>query len=138
MDRKPPQPVVLVCDDEPNIVSVLCRQAKRLGLSVISDTSSQHVCELAQTHRPAVIILDVVQAVDGRDLLAKLKKNPLTSDLKVIMLSAIEDQYIRRTCLELGADDYALKPFDLTFMSKVARMVEETCGTHLEAAPSTA
>jgi len=129
MDHMLPRPMVLICDDEPNIVSVLGRQARRLGLSFISDTSSQQVFDLARTHRPAVIILDVVQSVDGRDILARLKKDPLTCDLKVIMLSAIEDQYMRQVCLELGADDYALKPFDLTFMSKVARMVQETCGT---------
>lgn len=139
MDHIPPRPIVLICDDEPNIVSVLGRQAKRLGLSFISDTSSQRIFDLARKHRPAVIILDVVQSVDGRDILARLKKDPLTRDLKVIMLSAIEDQYMRQVCLELGADDYALKPFDLTFMSKVARMVHETCGTlKLEAEPSRA
>jgi len=137
MDHVPPKPIVLICDDEPNIVSVLGRQAKRLGLSFVSDTSSQRVYELARTHRPAVIILDVMQMVDGRDILANLKRDPLTRDLKVIMLSAIEDQFVRQVCLELGAYDYALKPFDLTFMSKVARLVRETCGTlELEAEPS--
>lgn len=138
MPEAPPRPLVLICDDEPNIVSVLGRQAKRLGLSVIGDTSSEKVHELARTHRPAVIILDVMQSVDGRDILANLKKDPVTRNLKVIMLSAIEDQYMRQVCLELGADDYALKPFDLTFMSKVARMVQETCGTlQLEGGTST-
>ncbi len=77
------------------------------------------------------------QAVDGRDILANLKRDSLKRDLKVIMLSAIEDQYTRQVCLEPGAYDYALKPFDLTFMSKVARLVRETCGTlGLEVEPS--
>jgi CheY-like chemotaxis protein len=124
-----PRPLVLICDDEPQIVSILGRQAKRLGLQFIGDTSAEHVCELARQHRPAVIILDIMQNIDGRDILAALKKDPATRDLKVIMLTAIEDQYTRQVCIELGADDYALKPFDLTFMSKVARLVRETCGT---------
>jgi len=131
-----PKPLVLICDDEPQIVSVLGRQAKRLGLDFIGDTSAEHVCDLAREHRPAVIILDVMQNVDGRDVLAALKKDPATRDLRVIMLSAIEDQYTRQVCLELGADDYALKPFDLTFMAKVARLVREICGNgSVEAAP---
>jgi CheY-like chemotaxis protein len=135
MEKQPsPKPLVLICDDEPQIVSVLGRQAKRLGLQFIGDTTAERVCDLAREHRPAVIILDIMQNVDGRDILAALKKDPATRDLKVIMLSAIEDQYTRQVCLELGAEDYALKPFDLTFMSKVARLVREMCGT-LESAP---
>jgi CheY-like chemotaxis protein len=134
MEQNSPRPLVLICDDEPQIVSVLGRQARRLGLDFIGDTSAENVCELARKHRPAVIILDVMQNVDGRDILAALKKDPATRDLRVIMLSAIEDQYTRQVCLELGADDYALKPFDLTFMTKVARRVREICGT-LEPSP---
>jgi DNA-binding response OmpR family regulator len=133
-----PQPIVLICDDEPNIVSVLGRQAKRLGLAYIGDTSSERVQELARTYRPAVIILDVMQNVDGRDILANLKKDPLTRDLKVIMLSAVEDQYTRRVCLELGAEDYALKPFDPTFMTRVARLVQEVCASDPSPEPSAA
>lgn len=123
-----PKPVVLICDDEPQIVSALGRQAKRFGLEVILDTHAHRVCELARQHRPAVIILDVMQEIDGRDILAALKKDPATKDLKVIMLSAVEDQFMRQVCLQLGAEDYALKPFDLTFMAKVARLVKEICG----------
>jgi two-component system response regulator AdeR len=131
-----PKPVVLISDDEPNIVSVLGRQVKQLGLAYIGDTSSNRVQELARTYQPAVIILDVMQPVDGRDILANLKKDPLTRNLKVIMLSAVEDQYTRRVCLELGADDYALKPLDPTFMAKVARLVRETCGAPQLPAPA--
>ncbi len=135
MEKPPsPRPLVLICDDEPQIVSVLGRQAKRLGLQVIGDTHADRVCDLARKHRPAVIILDVMQDIDGRDILAALKKDPATKDLKVIMLSAVEDQFTRQVCLELGAEDYALKPFDLTFMAKVARLVKEICGT-LEKSP---
>ncbi len=77
---------------------------------------------LAKLHRPDVIVLDVNHRVDGRDLLAALKKDPETRDLKVIMLSGIYDQYVRHTCFDLGALDYELKPLDGRFMHKVARL----------------
>ena len=60
------------------------------------------VLELAVRHQPAVIILDLKQHVDGRDLLAALKRDPRTKDIKVLVLSAIEDQFTRHVCLELG------------------------------------
>jgi CheY-like chemotaxis protein len=116
------QPTILIADDEASIVSVLAREATRYGLETVTDTSSEHVYQLAKKHHPAVIILDVMQKIDGRDLLAQLKSDPETRDIKIIMLSAIEDQYTRHLCLELGADDYAVKPVDSTFMAKVARL----------------
>lgn len=126
-DSNSPNPVVLICDDEPQIVATLGRQAKRLGLQFIGETSCKDILKLARRYRPAVIILDIMQNLDGRDILASLKKDPLTRDLKVIIFSAIEDQYTRQVCLELGADDYAVKPFDPTFMTKVQRLVRECC-----------
>ncbi|MFL5320767.1 MAG: two-component system response regulator [Myxococcaceae bacterium] len=115
-------PTILIADDEPLVVSALARQARRMGMHFISDSTSEHVVEMAEQHKPDVIILDVRQKVDGRDLLAKLKANPQTSRCKVIMLSGVDDQFTRHTCFELGADDYEVKPFDICFMNKVARM----------------
>ncbi|MBZ4374891.1 response regulator [Corallococcus interemptor] len=115
-------PTVLISDDEPLVVSALAREAKRSGLVCVSDTTSEHVLELARKHRPAVIILDINQNQDGRDLLAQLKKDPVTRDSKVIMLSGVEDQFTRHVCFELGADDYEVKPCDPTFMTRIARM----------------
>ncbi|MBX5480445.1 MAG: response regulator [Myxococcaceae bacterium] len=120
-----PSPTVLIADDEPLVVSALAREARRHGLSFISDVTSEHVEELARRHQPAVIILDVNQPIDGRDLLARLKKDPATRNCRVVMLSGIEDQFTRRVCLELGADDYMTKPLDPTFMTRIARMARE-------------
>jgi two-component system response regulator AdeR len=117
-----PSPVVLIADDEPLVVSALSREARRSGLASVADTTSQHVLELARKHRPAVIILDLHQNQDGRDLLALLKKDPDTRDCKVVILSGVEDQFTRHVCFELGADAYEVKPFDHTFMTRVARM----------------
>lgn len=116
------RPVVLIADDEPLVVRALARQLNRVGLRFISDTSSEQVVGLAKAHQPKVIILDVNQHIDGRDLLAALKKDPATRDIKVIMLSAREDQFVRHVCLQLGAVDYDVKPFDLAFARKVARL----------------
>ena len=113
---------ILIADDEAKIAGALARQARRLGMEPITELMSENVFQLAKQHRPAVVILDVMQRIDGRDLLAQLKKDPETKDIKVIMLSAIEDQYTRHVCFSLGADDYAVKPIDATFMTKVARM----------------
>jgi two-component system, OmpR family, response regulator AdeR len=117
-----PSPVVLIADDEPLVVSALAREARRSGLASVADTTSERVLELARKHRPAVIILDLHQHQDGRDLLAQLKQDPDTRECKVIILSGVEDQFTRHVCFELGADAYEVKPFDHTFMTRVARL----------------
>jgi two-component system response regulator AdeR len=117
-----PSPVVLIADDEPLVVSALAREARRSGLASVADTTSERVLELARKHRPAVIILDLHQHQDGRDLLAQLKQDPDTRECKVIILSGVEDQFTRHVCFELGAEAYEVKPFDHTFMTRVARM----------------
>ncbi len=118
MNRKP---VVLISDDEPLLVNALSREARRVGLQAVADTSSD-VVDIARAVQPDVIVLDIHQRVDGRDLLAKLKKDPATAHLKVVILSANEDQFMRHLCLELGAVDYEVKPFDPTFIRRIARM----------------
>jgi len=115
------KPTILISDDEPMLVTALCREARRVGLEPIGDTTSD-VVKLAKALHPDVILLDVHQRIDGRDLLARLKRDPETCNMKVVILSAVEDQFMRRTCLELGAADYEVKPFDPMFLRKVARM----------------
>lgn len=116
------KPTVLISDDEPMLVSALSREVRRAGFEPIADTTSD-VVSLARRHKPDVILLDVHQRVDGRDLLATLKKDPETRNTKVVILSAVEDQFMRHTCLELGAEDYEVKPFDPTFIRRLARLV---------------
>ncbi len=117
------KPTVLISDDEPMLVSALSREARRIGLEAYGDTDSD-VVTLARRLRPDVILLDVHQRIDGRDLLALLKKDPETRHMKVVILSAVEDQFMRHTCLALGADDYEVKPFDPTFLRKIARLAD--------------
>ncbi len=117
-------PTILISDDERPIAMAMQRELKRMGMTAIIDTDS-NVVELAKAHRPDLIVLDVHQRVDGRDLLAHLKHDPSTKDLPVIVLSGIEDQFVRHTCLELGAYDYEVKPFDPGFIRRMFRMIHD-------------
>jgi CheY-like chemotaxis protein len=119
------KPLILISDDEPMLVAAVAREARKIGLETLADTTSD-VLALARKHQPEVILLDVRQRVDGRDLLSHLKKDPETRGLMVVMLSAVEDQFMRRVCLELGAEDYAIKPFDPSFMQKISRLAHAT------------
>lgn len=114
---------VLFSDDSREMVAALVRGAKREGFSTLTDTTSLRVVELARQHHPDVIVLDLNQAVDGRDLLADLKRDPLTRDIKVVMLSGEEDQLTRHECFHLGAADYFVKPLDPLFFRRICEIV---------------
>jgi len=118
----PHTPTVLIADDEPLFVSSLARQVRKAGLSFITDTTSELVLELARTRQPDLIVLDVHQHIDGRDLLSRLKKDPATRHIKVMMLTSHDDQYLRSTCIELGAHEFELKPADSIVIQKILRL----------------
>ncbi len=118
------QPVILISDDDPLVVRALARAAQRAGLLVICDLSSQ-VERLAVRYKPQLILMDIQQHVNGMELLNRLKSNPETRQIKVVMMSGVptasEGVFKRRDCLDRGATEFALKPLDLDFMSRIAR-----------------
>jgi two-component system, OmpR family, response regulator AdeR len=117
------RPTVLISDDEPLLVSAFAREARRSGITVVADTTSERLLELAKLIKPDLIVLDVHQKVDGRVQLARLKRDPDTRHIRVVVLSAVEDQLTRHVCLNLGAIDYEVKPMDGGFIRKVIKLV---------------
>jgi two-component system, OmpR family, response regulator AdeR len=115
------RPTILISDDDPLLVKALYRATRRFGLRVITDTGSL-VVQLAAEHRPDLIVLDLIQRIDGRDLLQALKTDGRTQTVPVVVLSGVEDQHTRHLCLRLGAKDYDVKPFEPTFIHKLARL----------------
>jgi two-component system response regulator AdeR len=118
-------PTILISDDEPLTVKAIAREARRAGLDPVAVTSPDLVHEAAARLQPRVILLDIHQPIDGRDLLNRLKHDPRTRHIPVLVLSGDEDQFLRHTCFELGARDYAVKPFDVTLMLKVLHLALE-------------
>jgi two-component system, OmpR family, response regulator AdeR len=114
--------MLLFADDSEEMIAALVRGAKKEGFTTLSDTTSTKVLELAKAHHPDVIVLDLHQAIDGRDLLCDLKSDPETCDIKVVILSAEENQLARHECFSLGAEDYFVKPLDPLFFRRLSQI----------------
>lgn len=106
--------MILISDDEPLLASALARQLKRLQVETETDSTSQ-VVEISERLQPSLIVLDMVQAVSGLELLAALKQNPRTRHLRVLAVSAVEDARLRDACLAQGALGFQVKPFPDNF-----------------------
>jgi two-component system, OmpR family, phosphate regulon response regulator PhoB len=103
---------ILVIDDEPELVKLLDYNLSKAGYLVISARDGESGLATARKHAPDAIILDVMMpGLDGWEVCKRLRQDPSTSALPVLMLTAKADEGDRVLGLELGADDYVSKPF---------------------------
>ncbi|HVB74082.1 MAG TPA: response regulator transcription factor [Ktedonobacteraceae bacterium] len=112
---------VLVIDDDENIIELIKLGLKYEGFQVESTSTGADGLAVAQRLNPAMIVLDLLLPdVDGLEVCNRLRSNPTTRDIPILMLTAKDNVRDRIAGLEIGADDYLAKPFD--FDELVARI----------------
>ncbi|MEN8235876.1 MAG: response regulator transcription factor [Actinomycetota bacterium] len=100
---------VLVVDDEDIVREVVCTYLEQEGYSTCQASAGRSAMELIESERPDLIVLDVMlPEIDGFSILGELRKR---EDIPVILLTARTEETDRVLGLELGADDYVVKPF---------------------------
>ncbi len=130
-----PAPLVLVVDDEPLVREVVGRYLERDGFRVMVAADGDEALRLLGSATPELVVLDVMlPGVGGLDVLAELRRR---GEVPVILLTARGDEADRVLGLELGADDYVVKPFsprELTarVRSVLRRTAPRQEGGHLE------
>ena len=103
---------ILVIDDEPELVKLLDYNLTKAGYLVLSAKDGENGLAAARKHAPDAIILDVMMpGLDGWEVCKRLRTDPSTSALPILMLTAKAEEGDRVLGLELGADDYVTKPF---------------------------
>ena len=101
--------LVLVIDDETQIVRLARDYLERAGYRVISAADGPTGLAAARRERPDLVVLDLLlPGMDGLDVCRLLRRD---SDVPIIMLTALAEESDRLVGLELGADDYIVKPF---------------------------
>ncbi len=103
------QKKVLVVDDEPQIVNVLKAYLEKSGFGVVTAVDGINALNVFHNETPDFIILDLnLPGMDGLDVMRTLRRE---SDVPVLMLTARVEETDKLIGLELGADDYVVKPF---------------------------
>ncbi len=103
---------LLIVDDEEDILEVLSYMLSREGYTVVTAETGEKCVELASSHLPDLILLDLMlPGIDGRDVCGILKNDPRLKHIPVIMLTAKAEESDVVAGLEVGADDYVAKPF---------------------------
>lgn len=116
MDSEAPMevrpPLVLVADDDRD-VRLLCNVALELaGMDVLEACNGREALDLARTHRPNLVLLDVYMPVmDGWECLAHARADSSLDSVRVVVMTVKSEPGIDLHALQLGADDYVSKPF---------------------------
>lgn len=103
---------VLIVEDDRDILRLLAYNVRAAGFDVHTAEEGHEALNMARQHLPSLIILDLmIPGPDGFEVCKELKRNSDTKHIPVIMLTARGEEVDRVVGLELGADDYVVKPF---------------------------
>ena len=103
---------ILAVDDEPHILKLVSFSLKSGGFDVMEASDGLSAIDMAEKEQPDLILLDVMMpALDGYEACRRLKANPATADIPVVMLSAKSQQAEQAVGRDAGAMDYICKPF---------------------------
>jgi two-component system alkaline phosphatase synthesis response regulator PhoP len=103
---------ILIVDDEEDILELLKFNLSREGYQVPCAASGEQALRLVRLEKPDLIVLDLMLPdIDGLEVTRRLKNDPNTKNLPIVMLTAKGEEADIVTGLELGADDYITKPF---------------------------
>jgi phosphate regulon transcriptional regulator PhoB len=103
---------VLVVEDEPDIRSLIVHHLERDGYRCRTAASGGEALARVRSSAPDLIVLDLMlPGMDGLEVCRRLRGDPATAAVPIIMLTAKADEVDRVVGLEMGADDYLAKPF---------------------------
>ncbi|MFO7695500.1 MAG: ATPase, T2SS/T4P/T4SS family [Vicinamibacterales bacterium] len=122
--RVPDRQRVLVVDDDRTIRLMVRRLLEKDGFEVIEGENGREAIELATRERPNLLLIDLMMPeMDGYQAIGALRNDARFRALPVVVLTAEGEAGVEERVLELGADDYVLKPFDAGVLVSRVRAV---------------
>lgn len=109
---------LLMVDDEEKICDLVKTILNKMGFNVYTAVNEEAAMAAVKKERPQLVLLDIrMGAESGLDILPKIKE--FDKNIKVIMLTALEDEDNIRQAKSLGADDYMVKPLTADYLKNV-------------------
>lgn len=121
-------------DDEPDIVELVRYNLEKEGYQVLAAEDGEKALSLMESEPVDLLVLDLMlPGIQGMELCRLIKENPAHAGLPVIMLTAKSDELDRVLGLEMGADDYVVKPFGpRELVARVKAVLRRAAGTEIK------
>jgi len=104
---------VMIVEDENDVAELTRLAIEADDIEVTTAFDGLSALDEVQRFRPDLVLLDVMMPiVDGFDLCKRLKDNPATEDILVVLFTAANEPFIVERIVGVGADDYVMKPID--------------------------
>jgi DNA-binding response OmpR family regulator len=111
---------ILIVDDDPEIVTMLNTRLTKRGYKVSTAGDGNRALEIAKREKPDIVLLDVMMpGKSGWEVAKALKHDPVTQDVKIVMVTAIGEKTNEITAPIYGADAHVDKPFEFEKLEKV-------------------
>ena len=108
---------ILVVDDNPSSLDLMAHRLERDGHSVCSCSDGESALRATQTESFDLILLDLMMpGINGIEMLRRLRAEPKTAAIPVVMMSGVQATDGAVRCIEMGADDFLTKPIDPVLM----------------------
>lgn len=105
---------ILIVDDEPYVTRAIgfVLKKKEYGFDVETASNGEEALRCIKENKPDIVLLDIMMPkLDGYEVTRRIKKNPRTRNIYVVLITAKGQDEDREKGLKLGADDYITKPF---------------------------
>lgn len=125
---------ILVVDDDPQVLKSIRRVLEDAAFEVDATTSGTEALATMAQERPALVILDIIMPeMSGIEVCKRLRADPYLADLPVIFLTAKGRPVDVAEGLDIGADDYLVKPFEVVELpARVRALLRRTAGGTLD------
>lgn len=125
-------PLALVVDDSITMRRVTQRLLERNGMRVLTAKDGIEALEVLQDHHPKIILLDVeMPRMDGYEFAGRVRSNPATAELPIIMVTSRSGEKHRARAIELGVNDYLGKPYqEHEMLDAIGRLLDDDVSAH--------
>ena len=118
---------ILVIEDNPASLRLIGYTLRHEGYQVLTAPNGLQGLRTAQSEEPDLVVTDLMlPGIDGFEMCHRLRTDPRTAQLPILILSAKGREIDKATALKVGADDYISKPwYRLELVTKIATMLEQ-------------